>query len=80
MLIYTLLINFATICIGIILIILGNLIKISDGLQIFLTKYSSDANNSRIKELVNLLGNLLLATGVILVLAMLYYLLFVMYF
>jgi hypothetical protein len=29
---------------------------------------------------VNLLGNLLLATGVILVLAMLYYLLFVMYF
>jgi hypothetical protein len=80
MLIYTLLINFATICIGIILIILGNLIKISDGLQIFLTKNSSDANNSRIKELVNLLGNLLLATGVILVLAMLYYLLFVMYF
>ena len=80
MLIYTLLINFATICIGIILIILGNLIKISDGLQIFLTKYSSEANKSRIKELVNLLGNLLLATGVILVLAMLYYLLFVMYF
>jgi hypothetical protein len=80
MLIYTLLINFATICIGIILIILGNLIKISDGLQVFLTKYSSDANKSRIKELVNLLGNLLLATGVILVMAMLYYLLFVMYF
>jgi hypothetical protein len=80
MLIYTLLINFATICIGIILIVLGNLIKISDGLQVFLTKYSSDANKSRIKELVNLLGNLLLATGVILVMAMLYYLLFVMYF
>jgi hypothetical protein len=80
MLIYTLLINFATICVGIILIILGNLIKISDGLQVFLTKNSSDSNKSRIKELVILLGNLFLLTGVVLVLAMLYYLLFVMYY